>query len=118
VFGAAVVLVLGGTVALPWCEVSPVHSHRSVSASVDPVLALANHDHIQQESICSSDMSAAAVLPRIAPLAGSDFIAMAGIAIAGWLVAMPSPLMRAPPDRLAASLTGKQVLSRLCISRR
>ncbi|WP_333895291.1 hypothetical protein [Mycolicibacterium gadium] len=118
VFGAAVVLVLGGAVALPWCEISPVHSHRSVSASVDSVFALANHDHIQQESICSSDMLAAAVLPRIAPLAGSDFIAMAGIGIAGWLAAMLSPMMRAPPGRLAVSLNGRQVLSRLCISRR
>lgn len=117
-FGAAVVLVLGASVALPLCDIAPAHSHRSVSASVDPVLALANHDHIQEESTCSSDMSAAAVLPRIVPLAGSDFIAMAGIDIAGWLAAMLSPMTRAPPSRVAASLTGRQVLSRLCISRR
>ncbi|WP_338341741.1 hypothetical protein [Mycobacterium intracellulare] len=117
-FVAAVLLVLGARVALPCCEVSPVHSHRSVSASADRVFALASHDHVQHESICSSDMSAAAVLPQIAPRAGSDFIAMAGIAIVGWLPAMLSPMMRPSAGRLAASLTGKQILSRLCITRR
>lgn len=117
-FGAAVVLVLGARVVVPWCEVSPVHSHRSVSASADHVVALASHDQIQHESLCSSNMSAAAVLPQIAPLAGSYLIAMAGIAIAGWLATMVSPTMRPPPGRLAASLTGQQILSRLCITRR
>lgn len=117
VFGAAMVLVLGAGVALPWCEVSPVHSHRSVSASADRVPAHANHNEIQHESICSSDLSAAAVLPRIAPLPGSDF-AKAGIPIAGWLAAILSPTMRPPPGRLTASLTGIQIFSRLCITRR
>lgn len=65
VFGAAVLLVLGARVVLPCCEASPVHPHRSVSASADRVLALASHDHVQDESICSSDISAAAVLPRM-----------------------------------------------------
>ncbi|MDV3131935.1 hypothetical protein [Mycobacterium sp. 29Ha] len=118
VFGVAVVLVLGAKVALPWCETSPVRSDYSVSASADRSIALTGYDHIEPGSICASDMSAAAVLPRIAPLAGSDFITMAGIAVAGWLAAMLSPMMRAPPGRLAASLTGRQILSRLCISRR
>lgn len=117
-FGAAVVLVLGARVALPWCEISPVHSHRSVSASADRVLALAGHDHLQHASSCSSDRSAAAVLPRIAPLAGAEFIAVAGIVIAGLLAATLSPMIRPPPGRLAAFLTGKQILSRLCITRR
>lgn len=122
-FGAAVVLLLGPKVALPWCEASPVHAHHAISASVDRDLAFANH-HVQHEFICSSDLpDAAAVLPRIAPLGGLGFIAMTGIAmtgivIAGWLAAMMSPVMRGPPGRLAASLTGRQVLSRLCIARR
>lgn len=68
-------------------------------------------------------MSAAAVIPRIAPLTGFDFIAvagigMAGVGIAGWLAAMLSPMMRAPPGRLAVSMNGRQVMSRLCTSRR
>ncbi|WP_457920652.1 putative copper homeostasis (lipo)protein LpqS [Mycolicibacterium novocastrense] len=114
------VLVLGARVALPSCEPSPVHSHPSVSASADRFVgfvALTSHDHIERESICASDMSAAAaVLSRIAPLAGSDFTAMAAIAPAGWLADMLSPMMRASPSRLAPSLTGRQILSRLCIT--
>lgn len=114
------VVAVGAEWALPGLDPALQHGpHGLVTSPVDAIAPVAiEHPHLSTGSSDSPEISAEAVLPR-----GAVALAALGI-VAAALVMLASggrdssALVRGPPRRIASVLTGRDMLTRLCISRR
>ncbi|WP_241777299.1 hypothetical protein [Mycobacterium intracellulare] len=103
-------------------ESSATHPAHALKTSVDGEFTVnVDHPHVGKGSPgAHHEQFTAAVLPR----SGSAVAALlalgvvAAVVVAGWLVKSPASAGRGPPRVPAFSVTGQDVLTRFCLSRR
>lgn len=106
--------------ALPRADAAmPHHPHAFATSHDNAAIVQSDHPHLGTTSVPAPPEMVTAVLP---PRAGTALATVALIAalIAGaaLFVHLFVPTVRGPPRALAALLTGQQVVTRFCISRR
>lgn len=103
-----------------WCRPLASDSPRPVLSSLAAEFSVnADHAHLADGTSPACDESlAAAVLPQSATTLVALGLVFAVVAVMGWL-AQPAVLSgRGPPRALGAVLTGQDLLTRFCLSRR
>lgn len=115
----SVLLMVTKADALLWPEthLAQPDRHALKSVSQGDVPALAEHGHVQQERHYPSELSPAVLVPREA----GSLVAVVAVVIAiaaGLLLAYSQCAGCRGPPRPATGVTGRQILERLCISRR
>lgn len=114
------VLLFGGEAALPWSQGSDDHAPHAVATSVSGEFAdMMDHPHVQQSAVLSPDTFAAAVVPRVTTILVALGLAVA--VAAAWMYGghgIWATLVRGPPRGRGPVASGRQLLARLCISRR
>jgi hypothetical protein len=106
------VLVVTAEWALPGTEIAPAHSHTDSAV-------VAEHPHMSDGSDpLAPDTFSEAVLPRV----HTALIALGLIAALAAMVPLwgqtKLPVIRGPPRPISWSLSGRVMLTRLCIARR
>lgn len=113
------VLLIGGEAALPWSQGPDDHGPHAVAKTVaDEFAAVVDHPHVQRSVVLSPDTSVVAVLPRVATILMALGLAVA--VAAAWMYGGYAirAMMRGPPPGPASVASGRDLLARICISRR
>jgi hypothetical protein len=113
------VLLIGSEAALPWSQGPDDHApHAVATAMADEFAVVVDHPHVQQSVVLSPDTLATAVVPRVATILVALGLAVA--VAAAWLYGGHGiwATVRGPPRGLGPVSSGRQRLSRFCISRR
>ncbi|WP_253946976.1 hypothetical protein [Mycolicibacterium rhodesiae] len=112
-------LLIGGEAALPWSQGPDDHAPHALATVVSDTFAVVvDHPHVQQSAVLSPDTFVTAVLPRVATVLVALGLAVA--VVAAWMYGGHGiwASMRGPPPGLAPIASGRDLLARICISRR
>jgi hypothetical protein len=120
VMAAAWVLVVVTDSGLPWLELSAPHPpHATAASHWGEFAAVVDHPHLKENSVPESSKAfTAAVLPRASMGLVALGLIAAVVAICISFAQPVLPAMRGPPRAAGAVCTGRQVVTRFCISRR
>jgi hypothetical protein len=114
------VVIVAAEWALPVTDATPTHGHHALpAAALSEHAVVLDHPHISDASTpLASDTFAEAVLPR----ASSGLVALGLIAAVAAVVLLwhqtTLAAVRGPPRPLSSVLSGRVMLTRLCIARR
>lgn len=113
-------LLIGAKAMSTWPDPHDDHApHSIVTSFADEIVVVTEHPHLQEDhAAMSPDISATAVVPRIAKT-----LAVLGLAIATAFLGMYAghrvgTTIRAPPLGLVGASSGRHLLAQLCIARR
>lgn len=121
------VVVIGAQWTLPGTDIAPAHGPHALQSAVHPELpghaehthVIAEHPHMQDASVPQvPDTLVEAVMPR----ANTALLALGVLTVVALLAPLwhQTPLagIRGPPRAFPRVLTGRVILTRLCIARR
>lgn len=113
-------LLIGSAPASPWMEPSDNHAAHVLTANVaDQLAVVSDHSHLGRDAAAGfPDTFATAVLPRATSVLAALGLALA--VVAAWLYGGRAVFgtVRGPPGGPRTVTSGRQLLTRFCISRR